>query len=692
MTGNDLQQAALAYAKRGRSIFPVIGKVPHGKFAPNGFKSATNDAAKVAVWFANGSPPTGVAMEPATAGLVVIDIDGRNDGFDTIPSLERRFGSLPETSTVITPGGGEHRYFTIPEGVVVTSRSNAFGDDFPGIDVKSHLGYVVLPPSRHPSGGVYAWDASNAKPTPIPQPWLDALLDAQRKAGRAPIAGVDNDERILSGARRDTLLRFAGRLRHNGTGAAAIEDAVTALNRRQCDQPLPEDEVRALARDIAGRYETTAPLVLPNGLERDVKSPRVRTARLVAASSITPIERDFTVYPYVPQGEATWFEGSTKSGKTMVALDIASRVSHGRPFVNGEPIKCGNVAILTCEDDVDGTIVPRLIAAGADCDRVSVLRVSDGETECVPRFLTDLPTIEAVLKAGKVSLVIVDGTFGMLGAKDANAYGDAYATMVPFVAMLRRVGCGAIIIRHVRKTDASALHRGIGSVGFGALARSTISIAIDRDDEARRIFAHAGSNLGESGATYAFRVEGVGIDGFERTVGRVVWGETVDVSADDAMMNRAPDDAAERDVAVEFLQSFLGIPTAASDVFEAAEKRRIARRTLQRAAKRCGVIIERRGFPSGSLWHPPLASEQSLTQNTPNPLSNAQSRHTYKPGATDEMATGGAPQTLTLQGANSRATVAPLLSGGATVGATGSNHGALPKASVPDADDIEVFE
>jgi len=442
------------------------------------------------------------------------------------------------------------------------------------------------------------------------------------------------------------------------------------------------------AGELKAQVESAPPMpALPHGLDRDIKpAARVRTARLVAASSITAIEREFTVYPYIPQGEATWFEGSTKSGKTMVALDIASRVSHGRPFINDEPIECGNVAILTCEDDVDGTIVPRLIAAGADCDRVSVLRVEENGEESVPSFLTDLPTIEAALKAGNVSLVIVDGTFGMLGAKDANAYGDAYATMVPFVAMLRRVGCGAIIIRHVRKTDASALHRGIGSVGFGALARSTISIAIDRDDDARRIFAHAGSNLGESGATYTFRVEGVAIKGFERTVGRVVWGETVDISADDALMNRAPDDAAERDVAVEFLESFLSGPTAASEVFEAAEKRRIARRTLQRAAKRCGVIIERRGFPAGSLWHPPLAREQKPTLTTQNPASKPQSRHTNNPGATDELATNGAPQTLVDQGFDSRATVAPSLSGGATGGATAMPEPAPPKASMLGAE------
>ncbi len=356
------------------------------------------------------------------------------------------------------------------------------------------------------------------------------------------------------------------------------------------------------------------PIASPDGGESEE-----RIARLVSTSAIRPVETEYVVAPYVPRGEATWFEGTTKSGKTMVALDVAARVSNGTAFITGVPIERANVAILTCEDDPARTIVPRLIAAGADLARVSILGVERNGEECVPSFVTDLPTIEKALRAADVALVIVDGTFGMLGVSDSNSYTNAYASMVPFISMVRALDIGAIIIRHVRKTDASALHRGIGSVGFGALARSTISIAVDRDDEtgARRLFAHAGSNVGETGATYAFRIEGVAIPEFERTVGRLVWDGIVDVNADDAMANRTAEDGTERDVAEEFLRGALGGPMPASEVYEAADKLKINRRTLRRAAKRCGVIIERRGFGQGSIWSPPPEAPDSIRDTEP---------------------------------------------------------------------------
>ncbi len=356
-----------------------------------------------------------------------------------------------------------------------------------------------------------------------------------------------------------------------------------------------------------------------------------RTARLVSTATIAPVETKYAVAPYIPRGEATWFEGTTKSGKTMVALDIAARVSNGTAFITGAPIERGTVAILTCEDDPARTIVPRLIVAGANLKRVSVLRIEENGGECVPSFLTDLPRIEAALREASVSLVIVDGTFGMLGVSDSNSYTDAYASMVPFISMVRALDLAAIIIRHVRKTDASALHRGIGSVGFGALARSTISIAVDRDDETgvRRLFAHAGSNVGETGPTYAFRIEGVALKSFERTVGRLVWDGIVDVNADDAMANRVSEDGTERDVAEEFLRGLLGGPMPALEVYGAADKLKINRRTLRRAAKRCGVLFERRGFGQGSIWSPPHDEPNSIRDTKPH------SGHVYIPVPND---------------------------------------------------------
>ncbi len=332
-----------------------------------------------------------------------------------------------------------------------------------------------------------------------------------------------------------------------------------------------------------------------------------RTVRLVPALSIPPVETRFVLAPYIPRGEATWIEGVTKSGKTMALCDIIARITHGESFPTGATVDLGRCVILTCEDSPERTIIPRLIAAQADLSRVSIIRVEDGGEEALPSFLTDLDGIERGLREDEAALVCVDGTFGVLGVRDSNSYTEAYSTMLPFVAMVRRLDIGAPIVRHVRKTEARALDRGMGSAGFASLARSTISVAVDRDDEtgARRLFAHAGSNVGEIGPTICFTIEGVPIDGFERTVGRARWGEIVDVTADEAMSDRAPEDRTERDVAEEFLRGFLAEPTPAGTVSEAAEKHRISRRTLYRAAKGMGVKMQRRGFGEGSLWIPP---------------------------------------------------------------------------------------
>ncbi len=255
-TTAELHAAALRYAQRGIPVFPVVGKKPHPRYAPNGFNSATRDADQINNWFSNGASPTGIACEPGAIGALVIDVDERNNGLDSLARLEQKFGTLPPTSTALTPGPGEHRWFALPAGITVRSRNAAFGDEYPGVDVKSAAGYVVLPPSTHPNGGSYCWDAADNDRASLKEPqWLAALVDGQRNATRTAIPGVDDDERIPSGKRRDVLLRYAGRLRRNGTGAAAIEDALLALNRRQSDPPLPDDEVRALARDVGGRYK-----------------------------------------------------------------------------------------------------------------------------------------------------------------------------------------------------------------------------------------------------------------------------------------------------------------------------------------------------------------------------------------------------------------------------------------------------
>jgi putative DNA primase/helicase len=334
-----------------------------------------------------------------------------------------------------------------------------------------------------------------------------------------------------------------------------------------------------------------------------------RVVHLVSAASIKPIETQYVVYPYIPRGEATWFEGQTKTGKTMVAIDIIARVTNGLRFVNGEPIEQGNVAIITCEDDPARGIIPRLIVAGANLEHVFMVTALEQGEERQVAFFQDVEGIEKQLRERNVALVFVDGAFGFLNVRDATSYTEAYGVMLPFVGMVRRLNVGTLIVRHLRKASGTALERGMGSAGYGALARSTLTVAVDHHNKEQRIFAHAGCNVGPIGDSYTFTIEPAEVEGFERSVGHAVWGKQIDITADEAVGESSIDDDADRSLAEEFLFSTLREAMPASEVYAKGKEQGVSVRTLRRAAKKVGIRIERRGFGEGSVWYPPTADE-----------------------------------------------------------------------------------
>jgi hypothetical protein len=147
-------RVALAYAEEFEMhVFPCA----YGTKAPlsgsRGHLDATRDASTIRRLFAQRSR-LNVAVNPRASGLVVLDVDVRNGGDETLASLEREHGRLPDTPRVLSGSqdGSTHFFFRDPGAVRFPARLG------PGVDVK-HDGYTLLPPSRHASGGFYRWDA-----------------------------------------------------------------------------------------------------------------------------------------------------------------------------------------------------------------------------------------------------------------------------------------------------------------------------------------------------------------------------------------------------------------------------------------------------------------------------------------------------------------------------------------------------
>ena len=119
---------------------------------------------------------------------LVIDADPRHyeDGVNSLDRLIADF-CLPHGPTVETGGGGFHIYLRKPAGVRVRDTL----DGYPGVEFKTVGRQVVIPPSVHPNGHGYRWDALFGSDMTVPDV-PDALLDRLLRPPRPSVTSGDD--------------------------------------------------------------------------------------------------------------------------------------------------------------------------------------------------------------------------------------------------------------------------------------------------------------------------------------------------------------------------------------------------------------------------------------------------------------------------------------------------------------------
>ena len=172
---------ARKYAALGWATFPLaIGKkVPMA--GSNGHKSASTDGRIVGRRAADyPSANIGIATGRAS-GLIVIDIDPRNGGDQTVERLARRGRSFPDTIEAITCRNGRHLYYAYDASVQLGKRSLGAG-----IDGKGDGGYVVAPPSVWSENGRrYRWLRAPGTATLVSLPaWI---IEALRRRSHSKV-------------------------------------------------------------------------------------------------------------------------------------------------------------------------------------------------------------------------------------------------------------------------------------------------------------------------------------------------------------------------------------------------------------------------------------------------------------------------------------------------------------------------
>lgn len=253
----ELANYVSTYAAKGWKVFPVTPgqKTP----ALTGWQNFNaSDPDNIDAWWGQEFYNVGIQTGRAS-GILVLDVDPRHDGDESLLELERRFGPLPDTVRVLTANAGVHYYFDNPTG---ESRNGTKIFGLSGLDVRGDGGYVVAPPSALDTGGKYEWDLGAPRQMAHVPKWL-----VERENERA--APIGQSESFPEGTRNEALTRIAGSLRYYGISEATILSTLLDVNDEKCSPPLAADEVELIARSSRRWKPTYSP---GRGESRDSRS------------------------------------------------------------------------------------------------------------------------------------------------------------------------------------------------------------------------------------------------------------------------------------------------------------------------------------------------------------------------------------------------------------------------------------
>lgn len=396
-----------------------------------------------------------------------------------------------------------------------------------------------------------------------------------------------------------SLLKFACRLRARGFEQQEILDALRMANDR-CDSAHPEAELKKLAREVAGR----APASFSEAeLARFENAASPEETDLVRLDTVERRPLQWLWPGRLPIGKLTMFSGDPGLGKSLLTLDITSRISTGTPWPD-VPLSAqmgrrepSDVLLLSAEDDLADTIAPRLDAARADSTRIHALRATyevdeHGEVRRRPVDLKrDVERLDTVLeRLPRPRLVVVDPVSAYLGETDSHVNAEVRAMMAPLSELAERHEVALLCVSHLRKSTGRAIYRTMGSLAFTASARQVLAVAPDPDDETerRRLLLPVKTNLTAEDTGMAYRIAPHALDGLgELPV--VEWERTPVPRADvDALVGGETQGpgrpSTERDAAAQWLEQKLADgPVPSTELKEHAEAEGFSARTLRRA-------------------------------------------------------------------------------------------------------------
>ena len=362
---------------------------------------------------------------------------------------------------------------------------------------------------------------------------------------------------------------------------------------------------------------------LPDSPDISGLGPRDKVI-LTCGTDLTPEPYRWLWQYWLAMGKLHILAGAPGQGKTTIALAMAATITIGGRWPDGSRCAPGNVLIWSGEDDPADTLVPRLMAAGADRARCYFIEGARRGGEVVPfdpaRDLGQL--LEAIEKIGGISLLVIDPVVSAVTG-DSHKNTEVRRALQPLVDLAAKCDCAVLGITHFAKggqgTDPS--QRVVGSVAFTAVARVVMVAAKVKGDEEgqdTRILARSKSNIGPDDGGFQYHLEqSEPLPGIHAS--HIAWGKAVEGTARELLTD--PDDGPQDDAsdAVELLRAELDTVrwTSCDEAAKPLKAAGFSKKQIWAASKKVGVMRKKDGMKGGWMWRLRDATEVAFRMNCP---------------------------------------------------------------------------
>jgi len=429
------------YLEFGWTVVPVLKgtKRPAVNWKEYQTRKPTNS--ELREWFKDPETGVGLITGPAS-GVVVVDEDTYK---------EKNTGKVPPTTpvSVKTGGGGKHYYYKFVDGI-----NNTVNRDL-AIDVRGDGGFVVLPPTLHPSGKRYEWEKElpqslNGLPTIEEEAFLQEVFNHKKKDGTFEPLRAEDYMNVDQGTRNDSLHRMACSLFNKHKAEEAFQ-LLIAVNQTY-SPPLTDSELKTISRSAynfvnnhpSDEFKKKLKDLKENKNEKEpLKIITFEEAKQKYDSLMSKYGNGITTgynlldnyFKLLPQ-QLYILSASTHVGKTTLALNMCGRIARA-----GHRVLYGSL-----EQGV--FITPRIISMfKSDKGMENLFMVAPDNMPTTDDFLELLENSEI-----KTEVLVVDHLhYFDRGGKNASEEIDRLVIRLQMLA--KKLEIPVVVIAHVRKLN-----------------------------------------------------------------------------------------------------------------------------------------------------------------------------------------------------------------------------------------------